>query len=207
MKRHIIGQNVTKNQNLPLFRLAKPGDYFLIFVPAEKELARIDCLLEQFKNEFGGTPVQLPHLTCQRFSCEFHDEQRILYGLEKTLCGNPFQVSAESYAIATSTLDRQRCSLSLTIDQNSPWYAFRDQVNQSLESLGISPHYPDFINGHVTLLRMVKMKHLELPFAELFPIPLFLAQTLSISRMNEDNDFDIVSSFQIQPCSGFFSKH
>lgn len=182
------------------FRKAKPGDCFLLFVPSAEEHHALAPLIRQFQDHHGGRLVPIVHLTCQRFSIEGKDVDRILDYLSQHLCGHPFPVIAHSYAMATSRFNR-RSVLHWQLNDDSPWYAFREQVDACLKEMNLTPQYTHLIKGHFTLLYEINDTPVKEELANLLPQTVFEARTLKLSQMNESLTFDELGSFELKPCA------
>jgi len=184
-----------------VFRKAEPGDCFLLFVPSAEELNTLQALLDQFQKVYGGFPVQVIHLTCQRFTLKATKLDETLEAFHQVLCQTPFPLIADNYNFASSRFT-EKPTLSWELNENSPWYSFREKVNDCLRNLGMMPHYTNLIKGHFTLLYEISRTHFDEELNAQFPKTLFEAKTLKMSRMNEARKFDELGRFDLQLCTG-----
>jgi hypothetical protein len=181
-----------------LFRAAEPGDCFVLFSPSKTELAKMAQLQHQFHNAFGGQPLIDLHLTCQRFLVHQADDlPHILRELKQALINStPFSVVVGTWVINSLRVTKSS-TLQWQLQSNSPWYAFRDELEQYLKSVGISPDYGPDVLGHITVLRKIAPQTLATSLDAIFPRNVFQAQTIQISQMTSARQFEILDEFQI----------
>lgn len=186
---------------------AQPGDIFLLLVPSAQELHQLrkkQFVLNQF---YGGKLVEFIHITCQRFSAD--KESRIIPCIQHL--SNDLQ-NIQTFKIYTDSLIQfyapywKKYVLRWRVQETEPYRIFRDKLNTFLSKIGFQTHFNRQRHATCPILNLSKKINLEstTPIT-VFPMELFTAKNLWVSKLQADGSFEILSriSFQDQESNQF----
>jgi hypothetical protein len=178
-------------------RPARPGDTFVLLLPAADEIAGLCERQKSLQSRFGGRPHEPVHLTCQRF--ELPEERplpSLLDRLRLKLAGVPaFPIVATSIVQMEHPFWETRL-LRWQIRGTRALRHFVALVDECLVEMGIRPHYPltrEWGPGLVTALEQIPKLDPDRELDGLdFPHPLFTARQVVISRIKGQKQFEVL---------------
>lgn len=184
----------------PQHQAAQPGDIFLLLVPSAQELHRLITWQSGLQARFGGRAVPDPHITCQRFTPgpgkTTHDCVRQLaddLGSIRT-----FQIYTDRLIQFYAPYWRTHV-LRWRIQESDEYAEFRDRLDRALQLSRCPSHFNRRRHASCTAIELDHPTRVAIQPAESgFPIPLFLAQTLWISELKEDQQFSILEIITFQ---------
>ena len=183
-------------------RVARSGDVCVLLEPSKDELADLRKQQALLQTHFGGRFHKNIHLTCQRFKLPGTlSSIELMQHLQTTLIHfQPFPIVATSLDLHDSPFWRSHL-LRWNIQPTEEICSFATCLTRSLKAINITPHYDPAAwptAAHVTALEAVTTLDLHSnPFDHEFPLHLFIAQRIVLSKINGRDAFEIVGQAQL----------
>ncbi len=180
----------------PENQIAQPGDIFLLLVPSAQELHQLRTWQAGLQTRYGGHPVPDPHITCQRFTPgpgnSPDDCTRLLVEELETI--HTFQIYTDRLIQFYAQYWRTHV-LRWRVQESDEYAEFRDRLEIALQRIRCPSHFNRRRHASCTALSLQEPTNLSLETAETrHPVPLFLARTLWISKLQEDYQFLILET-------------
>ena len=181
-------------------RTAQSGDIFLLLVPPAQELHQLRQWQHEFSERYGGQPVEFIHITCQRFS---QDADRLEIPCIEHIT-NDLQ-NTRSFKISTDRLIQfyapywQKYVLRWRVQETELFSQFRDRLNTILNKTNCQSHFDRQRHATCTFLNLGEKIDLEFnPPKISLPTILFTAKFLWVSKLQDNDNFEIVEKITLQ---------
>jgi hypothetical protein len=181
-------------------RTAQPGDIFLLLVPSAQELHQLRQWQYKFRERYGGQPVEFIHITCQRFSPgPYSLEVPCIEQLKNDIQNSqPFKINTDRL-IQFYAPYWQRYVLRWRVQETISYSQFRDRLNTILIKTGCLSHFDRHRHATCPILNLGGKIDLEFnPPKTTFPTELFTAKHLWVSKLQNDNRFEILEEITLQ---------
>jgi len=180
----------------PTYRVAQPGDIFLLLVPSAAELDRLRQWQAVLQQRYGGRLVEFPHITCQRFTPpEGQFSEQCIASLQDDL------KSQSQFMIYTDGLIQFYAPywgtqvLRWRVQENDDYAKFRDKLDATLSKTRCPSHFDRLRHATCTALDLEQAVNLEPnPGDGPFPAPLFKARELLVSKLVDENRFEFLDT-------------
>jgi 2'-5' RNA ligase len=184
-------------------RPAEIGDICVLLEPSDSaEIQQLRQRQAALKKDFGGSPINRIHLTCQRFAgqderqiTEFTDQLRKA-GQDRV----PFQLTALSlYTLYVPVRESNILKWNIAITKDLT--RFVAQIEKTVRQSGIQPLYrTGFVSTLVAALKDIP-EDLDPRFSssyDEFPFSLFTASQMSLSRIDGPDQFEILATVPLR---------
>lgn len=181
-----------------LYPPAEPGNLFILLAPANQLAADEQVWLDALAERFGGHPLDLIHVSCQRFVCS---DPNLLRSLQATLRQRtrqlrPIPITGLELLPLYSPFHEAQL-LKCRVQINAGLAQLDQLVAWLLQSYAIQPEFPA-LSDLVTLLAEIDPLPPEQPIvATELPRQLFLGDQLMVSRINQQRDFEILWQWRL----------
>jgi hypothetical protein len=177
---------------------ALPGDICLLLVPTKRETAVLHARQVKLHALFGGEIVDEMHITCQRFNFPKTVDQpwALRHLQEKIASEKSFMVTSGNYIHFFSPF-WGFYALRWHVLEDATWLNFRSKLESCLLEIGLSPHYPPEKHATCTALNLGHEINPNELAKDIFPIPLFRARKMVISRIIQRAEFEILGTFNL----------
>jgi hypothetical protein len=179
-------------------RPAELGDICLLLEPAGEEgIVQLQQYQRSLQANFGGTPIERIHLTCQRFATQ--DKLKLKNfekGLERIAAGmKPLPLTAVSLQTLYLPI-RQTNILKWQIDLTDELRQFVSAIEQALVEVKIKPLYrTGFVSSLLTALKEVPVvAEDKLDEYGGFPHHLYSGERIVLSQICGPNEFETLAS-------------
>lgn len=184
----------------PIRRIARPGDIFLLLLPTAQELQSLREQQRLLQSRYGGKIVDFVHITCERFSPERENEEKgCLEYLKNNITRlSPFMLYADTLVQFFAPYWGEEV-LRWQVQDTKEYVHLRKLLAASLHQTGCGSHFDRRKPTTCTALRLEnKVEHLPQEPSGSFPIPLFKANTLLVSKLVRENEFDILAKILLE---------
>jgi len=183
----------------PFRRIARPGDIFILLVPMAQELHLLREQQQVLQSRFGGEIIDFVHITCDRFSPEQQNEENACIELMKKKLK-----TLPSFMIYTDQLVQffapywDEEVLRWQVQETEQYSQLRDILATSLLQTGCGSHFERNKPTTCTALRLEgKINFFPLGSSVSFPAPLFKANKLWVSKLVQENKFEILEKIRL----------
>lgn len=183
-------------------RSAQAGDLFVLLTPSADEANELRQRQQALQAVAGGQINDPAHLTCQRFSLKRGlPVAQVLTLIERTIRPLPaFPLTAIGLFPMFSRF-RQGHVLKWRVQDTPELRNAGTTLEGSLMTLGITPHFPytsGWVSTLVTALVSVDESNDERVLdPEPFPHHLFVARRALVTRLERDQDFEVLQEFEL----------
>lgn len=182
------------------YRIAQPGDVFILLVPTGSDLERLQQWQSEMNSIYGGQIANFIHITCQRFSPEEDEfEAECIYKLEQAFN------NLDRFPIFTDKIIQfyapywGRYVLRWRVQQTEAYKSFRNLMDSVLSKLKCPSHFSQFRHASCTALDLNnKQDFIKDDQDKKFPEYLFTAKELLVSKLHQDNQFEILTTIALQ---------
>jgi hypothetical protein len=180
-------------------RVAKPGDIFLLLVPTAQELHHLRQQQTMLQARYGGQMVPLLHITCQRFTPQEEAFEASCIDIFKMELQNiqPFTIYTDKL-IQFFAPYWQTQVLRWRVQETEVYASFRDKLDMTLTKTNCRSQFDRFRFASCTALNLENPIVLEENTPGFsFPAPLFTAKELLVSKLEDENHFEILSTITL----------
>lgn len=181
--------------------VARPGDVCVLLEPDPAEIPSVRTLQGELKTQYGGSPQQRVHFTCQRF---YLTEPAHLLHIIRALQANlapiaPFPV----YANCLEMVEHPFFEFSVLrwdLQRTNPMWNFARAVQYALRQAGMAPHYPcdDGWRPHVTALESISAPNNLYVNGHHRGQRLYTAHRASLSQVQPGKQFQILATIELK---------
>jgi hypothetical protein len=183
----------------PQTRVAKPGDIFLLLVPTAQELHHLRQQQTMLQARYGGQMVPLLHITCQRFTAQEEALEASCIDIFKKELSD-----IQPFTIYTDMLIQffapywQKQVLRWRVQETDEYASFRDRLDVTLKKTNCCSQFDRYRFATCTALNLENPIELEEnPPGFSFPAILFTAKELLVSKLEDENQFEILSTITL----------
>lgn len=180
-------------------RVAQPGDICLLLTPAARELQRLRSHQIKLQARYGGKIFEHIHITCQRLSLDReHNTFEFIDQLDKRVKWlKPFPLHADNI-IQFYAPFWQTQVLRWRIQETEPWMKFKYNLLDILSEMDSPSHYDRIRRATCTALVLDSDENMDLSeMLPTFPLHLFTASQIEISRIKKPNDFEYLGTVEL----------
>lgn len=180
-------------------RVAQPGDICLLLTPAARELQRLRSHQIKLQASYGGKIFEHLHITCQRLNLDSeHDTLEFIDQLDKRVKWlKTFPLLADSI-IQFHAPFWQTQVLRWRIQETEAWMKFKYDLRDILSAMDSPSHYDRIRRATCTALVLDSDGTMDLSeMLPTFPLHLFMASQIEISRINKSNDFEYLGTVEL----------
>jgi hypothetical protein len=182
------------------YRVAQVGDIFILLVPSGPDLERLKKWQIDLNNHYCGQIVKLIHITGQRFSPkENHFEDVCIEHLRETF------EKIEGFPIYTDRIIQfyapywDRFVLRWRVQERKEYREFRDRMDSILCEINCPSHFSRNRHASCTALFLDERVHTIIENNnETFPKFLFMALELQVSKLIDENHFEILATINLK---------
>jgi hypothetical protein len=180
-------------------RVAQPGDILFLLTPAARELQRLRSHQIKLQARYGGKIFEHIHITCQRVSLDGeHTTFEFIEQLDKRVKSlKTFPLFADNI-IQFYAPFWQTQMLRWRIQDTDPWMKFKYDLRDILSAMNSPSHYDRIRRATCTALVLDSDVNMDLSeMLPTFPLHLFMASQIEISRINKQNDFEYLGTVEL----------
>lgn len=178
-------------------RAAQAGDICILLVPSHPPSTNVREFLNKLKRDFGGRIVEPLHVTVDRVvAADTADVVRAIRECAPRL--RRAAVRGEGMFVLRSAY-RGANVLKLDVGRDSALDHDIDELRSALRQAALTPMYGDERSMSVTALERIERPGAPDTAVAAFPLDLFVADTLLISRIRGVGDYEILHTANLTP--------